>query len=572
MRSFTLTIGWVLALAAVAVAVWPAQAGATADPSSGGVASVIDRRLPVLLRRYHASGAAVALVDGGQLVWTHGYGLADRRSGTPVSPDTVFEVGSISKTVTAWGVLRLAEEGKVDLDAPVVRYLPEWQPPPSRFDWGEVTARRLLSHTAGTSVQGYSGHPVGSALPSLEDSLAGRGARRVRLIDAPGDRFHYSGGGYALLQLLVERVSGQPFADYMRQQVLLPLGMRSSGYAWTRDLEPRTAVAYSVGTRPTATRVFAAQAAEGLYTTASDFGRFLAAMADGGGGVLAPQTAALTLEPVPHTTGAGTLSRHSTYGLGTFLEPVAHSTLAYHPGVVRGWAAMYGVRPDRGQGVVVLTNSDTGVHVSGEATCLWSQSVSGGSPQYCRALSRARTAAVATSGSLAAGTIGYLGWFGWELASGRRRITVRRSLGRGALRRGLLAGGTAVAWIVVWHSDAITSHVWQDEVVPAWLLPRAFLWTSIPFVAECVALALTRLTVRPEGKRASRLRLGVPILAALVWMLVWTTGLGTSLVLDTSGLVPARALHSLRWLTWAVPSACALWCVCRLSTRRSEPV
>lgn len=542
-----------------------------AGASPAGAAAGLDRRVPALLRRYHTPGAAVAVIDHGAVVWSSGYGVADRTTGTPVGPDTVFEVGSISKTVTAWGVLRLADEGRINLDAPVGPYLTGWQPPASRFDPRGVTVRRLLSHTAGLSVQGYAGSPAGTPLPTLQQALAGEGAPPVRLIDAPGSRFHYSGGGYAVLQLLVEEVSGQPFADYMRDNVLLPLGMTSSGYALTPDLAAHAAVPYSVGAHRVATRVFTEQGAEGLYTTANDFARFLAAETAGGRGVLAPGTVALSRQPAANTAYAGALGRRSTYGLGVFLESVAGTALAYHPGVVKGWAGMYALQPDRGAGVVVLTNSDTGVQVSGELACLWAGSVAGGTPQYCRSLARAGTSAVAGSGGLAAGMLAYLGWVGWELATGRRRVLVRPARRPGKLAGALVAVTVATLWFVIWHTDLIPSHAFGDEIAPASLLPSTFLWTSFTFVGACVAVALARFTARTVDRPLSpaqvRLRVAVPVLTAAAWTVAWATDLGTRLVLNSSDLIPARALPSWRWLTWAVPAACALWGACRIPTR-----
>ena len=561
-------------LVVVPVAAPSAAVAATPIAEPESVATELASHAPDLLRRYSAAGASVAVVDHGVVVSTSGYGVADRSTGARVTPDTVFEVGSISKTVTAWGVLRLAEQGRINLDAPVSRYVPDWHPPPSRFDPGAITVRRLLSHTAGLSVQGYSGYPVGSPVPTLEESLAGRGGPAVRLVDRPGTRFHYSGGGYAVLQLLVERVSGRPFADYMRDEVLLPLGMTSSSYVLTPDIAAHLAAAYSAGNHRVATRVYPEAGADGLLATAPDLARFLSAAASGGGGVLSPATVALSLQPAPHTTDAGALGPGTAYGLGTFLEPVAGTMLAYHPGLVRGWAGMYALRPDTGQAVVVLTNSDTGMHVAGDLTCVWARSTVGGAPQYCRALARARTSTVAVSGALTAAIAGYLAWVGWELANRRRRMAVRPSRGPGALVRAAVSLGAAAAWVVVWHTDAIPAHVFQDEVVPARLMPSAFLWTSYAFVAACVALAVTRFTVptsaRPMSRAQVGARLAVPVLAALVWTVVWGTDLGTRLILSSTDLVPARALHSLDYLTWAVPSACVLWGAARLPVRSSN--
>ena len=173
------------------------------------------------------------------MTWSKGYGRADTSRGVPVTPDTVFEVGSISKPVTAWGVMRLVQQGKLDLDAPVDRYLTRWHLPPAPFDADGVTIRRLLSHSAGLNSQDYS--PITTRpLPTLEQSLSGesggvnarRGSDDVRITMTPGEQRSYSNGGYTLLQLAIEEVTGETFARYMQREVLDPLGMKHSSFRW----------------------------------------------------------------------------------------------------------------------------------------------------------------------------------------------------------------------------------------------------------------------------------------------------------------------------------------------------
>ena len=132
-------------------------------------------------------------------------------AGRPVDGDTVFQAASISKTLTAWGVMRLVEQGALELDAPVGRYLTRWQLPPSPYNHDGVTIRRLLSHTAGLSLHGYPGIAPEQPLPTLEESLSGGhpGAEDVRVVSEPGTTYAYSGGGYTLLQLVVEEVTGE---------------------------------------------------------------------------------------------------------------------------------------------------------------------------------------------------------------------------------------------------------------------------------------------------------------------------------------------------------------------------
>ena len=148
------------------------------------LAKKLDRIAPQLLEHYKVPGAAIALVRNGEVVWSKGYGLADKERGVPVTVNTVFQVASISKALTSWGVMRLVENGQLELDAPVEQYLTRWHLPPSSYDTSGVTIRRLLSHSAGLSLHGYPGWSPDLKLPSLEESLSGNNG---------------SGGSFALL-------------------------------------------------------------------------------------------------------------------------------------------------------------------------------------------------------------------------------------------------------------------------------------------------------------------------------------------------------------------------------------
>jgi len=228
--------------------------------------------------------------------------------GRPVDRDTLFQVASMSKWVAAWGVLALVEKGRIDLDAPVSRYLTRWKLPPSTFDNSGVTVRRLLSHTAGlTDDLGFRGFAPGETRPSIEaelthatDAMPGSSGV-VRVGIRPGSTWRYSGGGYLLLQLLIEEVSRRPFNDYMRQTVLLPLGMADSTYV--APDAAHLAEFYDAGGKPGIRYSFTALSAASLYTSAADMTRFLQAQVTGphgeppGRGVLRPRTLELMRRP-----------------------------------------------------------------------------------------------------------------------------------------------------------------------------------------------------------------------------------------------------------------------------------
>jgi CubicO group peptidase (beta-lactamase class C family) len=290
--------------------------------------------------------------------WAAGFGVADQAGGGPVAPTTRFQAASVSKPVTAWGALRLVEQGRIGLDEPVVGHLRRWRPPRSPFPADGITVRRLLSHTAGLSVHGYAGQALDAPLPPIEASLSGQaGSFPVELLEAPGRRWLYSGGGYSVLQLLVEELSGRPFAAFMQAEVLEPLGMGDSGFGWRRTAT--TAWPHDADGGRIPDFAFAEQAAAGLVTTATDLARFVAAALPGpdgeppGRGVVGPAGLRLALTAAPGTEGRWGLG----YGLG--LLP-SGDRLAYHEGANRGWRVGLALLPDRRAGIAVLANGDAG--------------------------------------------------------------------------------------------------------------------------------------------------------------------------------------------------------------------
>jgi CubicO group peptidase (beta-lactamase class C family) len=329
------------------------------DPVRTGLVQAVEGAARQALAASTTPGLAVALVYHGQVVWAAGYGVADRTTGQPVTAATRFQAASLSKPVTAWGVLRLVEAGRIGLDEPVVGHLRRWRPPPSRFDADGLTVRRLLSHTAGLSVHGYVGQTSDRPLPSIEASLAGETGDGfpVELLAAPGRGWLYSGGGYSVLQLLVEELTGRPFVDYLQAEVLDPLGMTASSFQWSRTFE--TARPHDANGRAIPDFVFAEQAAAGLVTTAPDLARFLAAALagprgePGGRGVLSPAGVGLALTAAPATEGRWGLG----YGLGIL---AGGDRLAYHEGANRGWRAGLALLPDRRAGIALPANGDAG--------------------------------------------------------------------------------------------------------------------------------------------------------------------------------------------------------------------
>jgi CubicO group peptidase (beta-lactamase class C family) len=299
----------------------------------------------------------VTFVQAGEVEWTRAYGVADAPGGEPVTPRTVFQVGSMSKPVAAFGALRAVESGLLTLDDP----LTAWRPPPSKHDAHGVTLRRLLSHTAGLSVRGYLGHAPGEPLAGTAESLAAAapGGRPVRVVAPPGSRFRYAGGGYTVVQLAIERAVEEPFAAWMQRMVLDPLGMTDSSFDPTAGDGPRMAHGHDRRGRRIPTYRYAEQAAAGLHASSEDMGRFIAALMPGpsgeppGRGVVRAESVEAMATPAPGTGGR--------YGLGLAVRELRGGRpMLSHGGANRGWRAHMVVLPREGWGVVVATNGDRG--------------------------------------------------------------------------------------------------------------------------------------------------------------------------------------------------------------------
>lgn len=350
----------------VALAPAPQVEGA-ADPLRSALREAATR----LLEEHRTPGLAMARLVDGELAWAEGVGFADAEAKAPVETTTVFNVGSISKAITAWGVLKLVEEGELDLEDPVMPWLERWQLPESAFDPSGVTVERLLSHTAGLSLHGYPGFPVDAELPSLEASLDGAtgGRGRVELVSEPGTEWKYSGGGYTILQLLMEETTGRPFAPYMKEVVLDPLGMTSSDYRWTERILARAATPHDEQGRPFEGQRFTALAAAGLQTTVLDLARFaeasLALDVRATRGVLTPETVRGMRAPVPPGRAGLGYQQMGYYGIRTF----------GHGGSNDGWEAMLSIEPVTGDAIVLLSNGSNGEQVLRGLYGLWADAV-----------------------------------------------------------------------------------------------------------------------------------------------------------------------------------------------------
>ena len=236
----------------------------------------------------------------------------------PINENTVFPVASISKWVTSFGVLKLIEQGKLDLDKPVDEYLSRWHLPKSEFDNNKVTVRNLLSHSAGLIDDlGYDGFAPNETVQTIEESLTKASDSEysdgVAIVGyEPGSRYMYSGAGYTILQLLIEEISGQTFQEYMTQEVFEPLEMENSTFVLREKPNIQLAQIYKDDGTTRQMNKFTALAAASLFTSTADLSKFLMANISNNA-VLSKETITQMSKPETYINDIG------VYGLGPHL-------------------------------------------------------------------------------------------------------------------------------------------------------------------------------------------------------------------------------------------------------------
>lgn len=310
---------------------------------------------------YNVPGVSIAVIKDGAIQWSKGYGIADSAQQTMVDTATLFQAGSISKPLAALAALRLVQEGRLDLDTDVNDYLKSWQIPGHAYTTeAPVTLRHLLTHTGGTTVHGFPGYTRQDSFPSVISVLSGKGNTPAVFVDTkPGTNWRYSGGGYTIMELLVEDVTGMPLEAYAEQFVLNPLGMQSSTFAQPlpASLHPRASAAYD------ATGMYIAggwhnypeQAAAGLWTTPNDLARYAIAMQQAYAG---EDERVLGQEMVE----AMFTSHQNGWGLGPALMGEGDSLRFQHGGKNAGFSnVFFAFAKKGGDGLIVMTNADQGV-------------------------------------------------------------------------------------------------------------------------------------------------------------------------------------------------------------------
>jgi CubicO group peptidase (beta-lactamase class C family) len=326
---------------------------------NGKADNILDR-----MAYYKVKGLSMAVVNNYKVVWAKGYGWADEKEKLPVTTTTLFKPGSISKSINAVGVLKLAQDNKLDIYKDINVYLKSWKFPYDSLAKGKkITTANLLSHTAGLSVYGgFPGYDAKGKIPTIPqilDGISPANTPAVRSLFEPGLQFQYSGGGTIISQLIITDLTKQPYEKFMFDNVLKPLGMTNSFYSASPPLKKelnKYAMGYTKdGDKVEATfHTYPEQAPLGLWTTPTDLGKYIIETQLGYQGksskVLNKQMASLQLTPYIDNSAT----------MGAFIGDRNGEKYFFHDAGNEGYRGLYYGSVEGGNGVVVFVNSDEG--------------------------------------------------------------------------------------------------------------------------------------------------------------------------------------------------------------------
>jgi len=351
----------------------PAQSVRTLKTLGGGTIAVDELEATIfqIMAKANVAGLSVAVINDGQIAYTHAFGNRDKAAGSPFDTQTVTGAASLSKTVFAYLVMLLAEEGIIDLDKPLYEYLSKPLPEyPNYADlvgddrYKQVTARMVLDHSTG--------------FPNWRSFEPDQ---RLKFLFTPGTQYSYSGEGFALLQMVVEEATGHDLETLARQKVFEPLDMTRTSYVWQKAFEGDVAQAHDQYGRTQrllqlALRRSKPDAAGSMVTTAGDYARFLTAILNATGQrkttmdeMLRPQIAISSEQMF----GPGAWQQSNKYqpiglawGLGWGLFDTEQGRAFFHTGHDLGYQNYIVTYPDKGIGIVLLSNSDNFESVAAE--------------------------------------------------------------------------------------------------------------------------------------------------------------------------------------------------------------
>lgn len=312
---------------------------------------------------YNVPGVSIAVIDDYQIEWAKGYGVTESGKNEPVTPETIFQTASTAKPIVAVAALHYVETGDLELDGDVNRKLVSWQVPENEYtDQSPVIMRHLLSHSGGMTFEGFRGYAQGEAIPNLQQILDGEppaNSPPVRVNFIPGTQYSYSGGGYMIVEQLLVDVIGKPFEVIMEETILEPLQMNAGTFEYPlpEDLVENAASGHRTDGRviPGGWHTYPEMGAgASSWATPSDIARFyidiMLTYTGQSEKILSEEMAVEMLTP-----------QIENRGLGPWICDDGGDLFHFgHPGANDGYKSYIVAYPKRGQGLVIMTNSDAG--------------------------------------------------------------------------------------------------------------------------------------------------------------------------------------------------------------------
>ena len=304
---------------------------------------------------------SIAMVDGEELVWAKTFGMSDYENNVPATNETIYRIGSVSKLFTDIAIMQLVEKGELDIDVPVTKYLPEFKP---ENPYGtEITLRQLMTHRSGLVREPPVGNYYDDEDPTLSETV--ESLNSTKLVFEPETQVKYSNAAIGVVGYVLEKLKNKPFAEYMSETLVKPLGMTSSAFAPNPEINARLAKAvmwrfdgkefvapeFQLGFVP----------AGSMYATMTDLAKFMVVMIKDGGDILSP--ASLNEMWTPQFSQGAT-----GYGLGFRIGNFRENKLVAHGGAIYGFATDLKILPDAGLGVAASASKDVVNSVVGRIT------------------------------------------------------------------------------------------------------------------------------------------------------------------------------------------------------------
>lgn len=358
-------ISWINSEPVVVAPSQPQFAPLRTSEDSNTVSTRLEADIPVLMKQAKVPGLSIALIRDSKIAWSQGFGLRGVQASGPVTVSTIFEAASLGKPVFAYAVLKLVDQGKLNLDKPLMEYLPSYETRDPNLQ--KITARIVLSHRTG--------------FPNW------RRGNPLTISFTPGERFSYSGEGFVYLQKVVERITGEPIQQFMQRVVFKPLEMPDSSYVWQARFEGRAALPHGpAGEVTPKQKLGTANVAASLHTTVDDYARFVIAVMNGtglsSGSAREMLSVQVKLDPdcvMCTDRKPAQLSENLAWGLGLGLQMTGDGKSFWHWGDNDNFKSYIVAFPQQGIGVVYFANGFNGLSLRDR---LVQESIGGDQPAF----------------------------------------------------------------------------------------------------------------------------------------------------------------------------------------------